>query len=98
MVRTQTMDGVPTAGVIRLSRARLVDFERSVLDAAAAGRGVTVDVRDVSSIDSTLLAELVRADKTIRRAGGHMTITAVSPGVGETFRATGLDRRLEIRP
>src|SRR3954451_11312124 len=86
-------DDVTTARPGRKGLAPLLTLAERATPAA-----VVVDLSNVERLDSPTLMGLVRADKTLRAAGGGMVLTALRPAVRRVLRSTGLDGRLEIEP
>src|SRR5262245_53778566 len=57
-------------------------FRERVETALAAGvRGVVLDMTDARLIDSSMLKELLRADKATQEAGGQLVLTQAQPAV-----------------
>jgi anti-sigma B factor antagonist len=64
---------------------------------AATTRGrVVVNLADVSFLDSSALAVLVRAVKRCRMRGGDVRLCAIPPSVRLIFELTRLDRAFDI--
>jgi anti-sigma B factor antagonist len=61
-------------------------------------RGLVLDFRNVSFIQSDELGTLVTLHKKMTAASGRLTLTNLTPLVREVFAVTKLDRVLEIRP
>jgi anti-sigma B factor antagonist len=62
------------------------------------GAVVTVDMGDVSFLDSTGIGAMVSALKRARQADGDLRLVGVQPQVMKVFQLTGLTRALEIEP
>ena len=54
-------------------------------------RPVTIDLRDVSFIDSSGIEALVAARRDAERAGGSVVLLAPSPAVARVLEVAGLD-------
>lgn len=65
---------------------------------AAGHTTVSVDMAGVQFIDSSALAELVRAMKHCREQGGELIIAEPSDPVRVILELTKLDAAFEIRP
>lgn len=84
-------------GEIDLSSVNLL--RDAVTTAVAAGvRSLTIDLADVTYIDSSGLGMLVGAHKRMTATGGSLTVRCGQQRVLRLFRLTGLDRVLTIRP
>jgi len=64
--------------------------DRFVGLAADGATLVTVDMSDLSFIDSTGLSVLIRALKDLRQRGGEMTLRSPGPGARKVLEITGL--------
>ena len=70
-----------------------------LLSAFAQGEGaVTVDLSQVSFLDSSGLGVLVTAHKRARSVGGELRIAACTPPVATIFQITALDRAFSVFP
>jgi anti-sigma B factor antagonist len=65
---------------------------------ARPGGVVTVDMSDVSFLDSTGIGAIVSALKRARQSDGDLRLEGVQPQVLKVFQLTGLTRALEIEP
>ena len=59
---------------------------------------VTVDLNDVTFIDSFGLATLMRAHDRIAHAGGRLCVRGRRPNVRRTFQVAGLAERFDVDP
>jgi anti-anti-sigma factor len=85
-------------GVIVLELAGELDlasgprFRELVDDAAgAAPRLVVVDIEEVGFMDSTMLRELLRAQRDVDQAGGELVVAGAQPTVQRLLQLTGTD-------
>jgi anti-sigma B factor antagonist len=62
------------------------------------GAVITVDMADVSFLDSTGIGVVVSALKRARHGGGDLRLVGVQPQVFKVFQLTGLTRALEVEP
>ena len=71
---------------------------RKAVDALVAGPApdLRLDLSQVAFLDSSALAEIVRAMKLARSAGGDLVLTAVSVPVRVILELTGIERALRI--
>jgi anti-sigma B factor antagonist len=83
---------VALRGEIDVAEAPAV--ERRLAEALAAGRDLVVDLREVTFIDSSGLAVLVRAAQAAARAGRDLRLLRPRPLVMRTFDIAGLTDRL----
>jgi anti-sigma B factor antagonist len=73
------------------------DLERELQDVLRLGGGsVTVDLVEVSFIDSTVLGLLLRFQPQFKARGGDLVIVSDDRRVLRTFEITGLDRIFRI--
>lgn len=88
---------VHVAGEIDVTSAAVL---RDALEALIADghRQLTLDLTDVTFLDSTGLGIVVGRLKRLTRHGGTMTVAVSHERVLRVFTITGLDRLLEIRP
>ena len=68
------------------------------VDVADGRRRLTLDLSDVTFLDSTGLGIVVGRLKRLARHGGTMTVAAAHERVLRVFTITGLDQLLEIHP
>jgi anti-sigma B factor antagonist len=68
--------------------------ERRLADALAAGGHVVVDLREVTFIDSSGLAVLLRAVQAAARDGRELRLLRPRPPVMRTFELAGLVEHL----
>lgn len=59
---------------------------------ADGSRAVALDMTEVTFMDSTGLGVVVGRLKTLRRAGGNLTIAVTADRVRRVFEITGLDK------
>lgn len=87
---------VHVAGEIDVTSAAVL---RDALEALIADgrRRLTLDLTDVTFLDSTGLGIVVGRLKRLARHGGTMTVAVSHARVMRVFTITGLDRLLEIR-
>lgn len=71
-------------------------FREKLLPLCTIEQTVTVDLSQVSYIDSTGLGVLIGAYKALRSAGGKLVITGLNERLQRLFRITGLDELMEI--
>jgi anti-sigma B factor antagonist len=64
--------------------------------ASTAHATVIVDMSTNVLCDSSGIAELVKAHKRAKAAGGELRVVMPSPQVPKVFKATGLDRVIKI--
>jgi anti-sigma B factor antagonist len=57
---------------------------------------ILVDLQDVTFMDSSGLAALVTAFKTVRSAGGKLCVCSVNQQIKMLFELTSMDRVFEI--
>lgn len=88
---------VHVAGEIDVTSAAVL---RDALEALIADghRQLTLDLSDVTFLDSTGLGIVVGRLKRLARHGGTLTVAAAHERVVRVFTITGLDRLLEIHP
>lgn len=88
---------VHVAGEIDVTSAAVL---RDALEALIADghRQLTLDLSDVTFLDSTGLGIVVGRLKRLARHGGTLTVAAAHERVLRVFTITGLDRLLEIHP
>lgn len=93
-ISTSTIGGadvVHCAGEIDVATAaQLRDVVQELF--AGGSRAVALDMTEVTFMDSTGLGVVVGRLKTLRRAGGAMTIAVTAPRVRRVFEITGLDK------
>jgi anti-anti-sigma factor len=79
-----------------LVRARL----RSVVRTEMAHGNVAhiVDLRELSSIDASTLAEIIRVRRWLREVGGSLTLVANQPAIMKILTIAGLDRLIGVYP
>lgn len=65
---------------------------------AARADDVALDLSEVSLIDSTALALLLRASRLLRSTGGRLHVVGASPHVRRMLELTALDRELALVP
>lgn len=69
--------------------------------AALAGGGdrphLTLDLGGVTMLTSIALAEFVALNRSVREAGGQLTLVNPTPLVGQVFRVAHLDTVLDVR-
>ena len=76
-----------TAG---LEYASLVD------ECIEIGHDVVVDLSELTFMDSTGLALLLRLDRGLRSAGAQLVVTSPQPEVLRMFETTGVSRLLDV--
>ncbi len=77
--------------------AHVADDFRTAVEACAPQGDIDVDLASVDFIDSTALAELVRAMKHCRERGADLILTSLSNPVRVILELTRLDQALTIR-
>lgn len=98
-VRTETGTGshrVELAG--RFDAHELATFRAAVDPLLGDGGTVELDLAQVVFVDSSALAELVRAHKSAQAAGGTLVLTALSDPVRVILELTALSQVFTIRP
>jgi anti-anti-sigma factor len=89
-----SIEAVPDAdGVTVLALAGELDMAaapaiRAHVEAAAAGRGLVLDVSEVTFVDSSMLKELLRAAGEFDRYGAAMVLAGVPESVQRLFDLT----------
>lgn len=93
-------DGVQLVAVSGELDLASVDELRTALGTAAATRSpaVVVDVSDVSFIDSTALAALLRSNDELSSNGVRMVMACPPGAVRRLLTMTSLDDRLSLAP
>ena len=88
---------VHVAGEVDVTSAAIL---RDALEALIADgrRRLTLDLTEVTFMDSTGLGIVVGRLKRLARHGGTMTVAAAHERVVRVFTITGLDQLLEIHP
>ena len=61
-------------------------------------RDATVDLTAVPSVDSSVMAMMLRVHQAARDHGCAVTWSGVQPAVARMLEAAGLDRRLVLEP
>jgi anti-anti-sigma factor len=61
-------------------------------------RDTTVDLTAVSSVDSSVMAMMLRVHRSACDRGCVLTWSGVQPAVARMLEAAGLDRRLVLEP
>lgn len=79
---------VNTAPELREHLSRLIN---------GGARQITVDLAEVSFVDSTALSVLVSALKRLRQADGDLALASPNPSVRRVFEITGLTRLFTVR-
>jgi len=79
---------VNTAPELREHLSRLIN---------GGARQITVDLAEVSFVDSTALSVLVSALKRLRHADGDLALASPNPSVRRVFEITGLTRLFTVR-
>ena len=70
---------------------------RALADAPGT-RFVTLDLKNVEYLTSTVLGHLVGLNKRLQTAGGRLTVENACPAVQEIFRVTQIDQVFDVRP
>ncbi len=84
---------ISVAGEVDMSTAPVLRDTVVSLAAIEPGPGVTLDMRDVSFIDSAGLGALITGYKACAATGGSLNVWPVSPAVHRLLEITGqLDR------
>lgn len=71
---------------------------RARVDAVAGRRGLVIDLRDVTFIDSSALRELLNAHDVVVRSGSRIVLSGVPAGVRRLLEMTGTDELFEMAP
>lgn len=98
MQTIRTTDGLLLISVSGELDLHSVGSLQNALDEAIerSGEIVTVDLSDVSLIDSIALGALARASRRLRESGGALAVAASNPDVVRAFEITSLDRVIPI--
>lgn len=92
----------PVTGTVELDgeidAATVGPMKQKIGEAISANPGgrVTLDMSNVTFLDSTGLGALVSALRQARDGGGDITITNVAPNVRKVFDITGLAKVFEL--
>ena len=62
----------------------------------AGANHVILDLGPIEFLTSIILAKLLRLNRSVRTAGGRLSLVNIRPLVREVFTATGLDRILDL--
>jgi anti-anti-sigma regulatory factor len=57
---------------------------------------VVADLEAVTSADASTVSWLLRADATVRLAGGRFVTIIGNGGAGDVLRLTGMGRKLDV--
>jgi anti-sigma B factor antagonist len=71
---------------------------RSYVDTAASGRGVVIDLAEVTFVDSSMLKELLRAANELDRYETRLVLAAVPPAVTRLLDLTRTGSLFTIVP
>ena len=86
---------IQPSGVLDLTQAnQLRDQVNELVNAGATT--ILINLRDVTFMDSSGLAALVIALKTIRSAGGHLYVCSLNAQVKMLFELTNMTKIFEI--
>lgn len=86
---------IQPAGILDSTKAS--QFRDEVHGLVQSGANlILIDLKDVTFIDSSGLGALVSALKTIRSAGGQLTICSINEQVRMLFELTSMDRVFEV--
>jgi anti-sigma B factor antagonist len=92
---TLNLHVIKPSGILDGTQAH--QFRTEVSDAVAAGHKVIlVDLQDVTFMDSSGLAALVLALKTVRSDGGKLCVCSVNDQVRMLFELTSMTRVFEM--
>lgn len=86
---------VAVAGELDISTAP--DLQDALAELTDAPRRVVVDLSDLEFCDSTGLAALLGAHKTLNERGGTLELVAPNPMMVNLVKITGLDDVFEVR-
>jgi anti-sigma B factor antagonist len=89
---------VPLSGEIDVSTVPQVRTAVGEAIADHPGEMLTVDLSDVSFLDSTGIGALISALKRARSTDGDIRLVGVRSHVFKVFQLTGLTKVLEIEP
>ena len=93
----QRPDGTTVVALVgELDLYRLPALTEALESATSAGR-VTVDLREVTFLDSTTLALLIREQRRLRDDGRELLVVVGPETPLTAFAVTGLDRMLTIQ-
>ena len=71
----------------------IFDLRKELIGYVGKGvRDISVDLRELSDIDSTGLGVLISANKLVNEKNGHMYIKGVDGHIREIFKLTRLDK------
>jgi anti-sigma B factor antagonist len=93
-----SVEGPIHVGTIRtssvLSAVNVAEFGNEVLGYIREHPklNLLINFEHVDYLSSAVLTELLRINKAIQEAGGHLQLCAVSPVIREIFEITNLDR------
>lgn len=85
-------------GEIDAYTAPLVSEQLLPLVSEAESKSVSVDLRDVSYMDSTGVGVLIGALKASRQSGCQLVLENVTPRIERLFRITGLSDIIPVKP
>jgi anti-sigma B factor antagonist len=85
------------SGTLSSTQANL--FDQEIQGSLSAGvRHILIDFKDVSFMDSSGLGLLIVALKTVKAAGGRLSLCSVSNEVRIVFELTDVEQFFEIFP
>ncbi|WP_126425058.1 anti-sigma factor antagonist [Brevibacillus marinus] len=98
--KTQRNDGpvLYVRGEIDAYTAPQVSKQLLPLVTEAEAKNVSVDLRDVSYMDSTGVGVLIGALKASRQSGCQLVLENVTPRIERLFRITGLSEIIPVKP
>jgi anti-sigma B factor antagonist len=76
--------------------ASVAQLRKRLLELAASGRPLVIDLDQASFIDSVGLGVLVGVARRAESYGGSLHVVCAQPQVRQLFRLTGLDRRVPL--
>lgn len=98
-IRTETGAGIHQIELAgRFDAHELPAFRAAVDPLLRDGGSVDLDLSQVVFVDSSALAELVRAQKSAQACGGALVMTALSDPVRVILELTALSQVFTIRP
>ena len=80
----------------RIDSSTAMQFDKAVEKARAEASEIIIDCDRLIYISSAGLRVLVITEKEIKKRGGRLLLTNVSPSVREIFTVTGMNEILEI--
>jgi anti-anti-sigma factor len=73
-----------------------VEEQLNALVDHAGTKNLLISFRDVRYMSSGVLGILIKLVRKVTKDGGHLRLCGLNPTLMEAFRATGMDRLIEI--